>query len=36
MLEIVTTYLLTDLDQPMPMSREEFYEEQIEVFKKTG
>lgn len=26
MSEIVTTYLLTDLDQPLPMSREEFYE----------
>lgn len=23
--EIVTTYLLSDLDQPLPMGREEFY-----------
>lgn len=36
MSEIVTTYLLTDLDQPVPMGREEFYEEQIRIFKKTG
>ena len=36
MSELVTTYLLTDLDQPMPMAREEFYEEQIKVFRKTG
>lgn len=36
MSEIVTTYLLTDLDQPMPMGREEFYEEQIRIFTETG
>lgn len=29
MSEIVTTYLLTDLEQPIPMSRDEFYDEQI-------
>lgn len=34
MSEIVTTYLLTDLDQPMPMEREEFYESQVALFKK--
>lgn len=36
MSEIVTTYLLSDLDQPMPMGRQEFYEEQIRIFKTTG
>lgn len=34
MSEIVTTYLLDDLDQPMPMGRDEFYDSQIECAKK--
>ncbi len=33
MSEVVTTYLLTDLDQPIPMSRDEFYDEQIALAK---
>lgn len=36
MSEIITTYRLDDLAQPIPMGREEFYEDQIAVFKKTG
>ncbi len=36
MSEIITTYKLTDLDQPIPMDRDEFYDEQIRVFKETG
>ncbi len=36
MSDIITTYKLDDLDQPMPMNREEFYQEQIEVYKETG
>jgi len=34
--EIVNTYLLTDPDNIIPMDRDEFYKEQIEVFEKTG
>lgn len=34
--EIVTTYKLDDLDQPIPMDRDEFYDEQIAYFKKKG
>ena len=34
MSEILTTYLLDDLDQPMPMGRDEFYDSQIECAKK--
>ena len=34
--EIVTTYKLDDLDQPIPMDRDEFYNSQIKVFKKIG
>jgi len=33
--EIVNTYLLADPDNVIPMDRDEFYKEQIEVFKKT-
>ncbi|HAT03897.1 MAG TPA: hypothetical protein DCS29_03955 [Candidatus Magasanikbacteria bacterium] len=36
MSEIITTYQLTDLDQQIPMDRDEFYDDQIEVYKKTG
>lgn len=36
MSEMVNTYLLRDPDQVIPMGREEFYEEQMEIFKKTG
>lgn len=36
MSEIITTYKLDDLEQPIPMDRDEFYSSQIEVFKKTG
>lgn len=36
MAEIVPTYLLKDLDQVIPMDRDEFYDEQIEVYKRTG
>ncbi len=34
MSEIITTYLLDDLDQPIPMDRTEFYDSQIELAKK--
>ena len=30
--EIITTYLLNDLDQPLPMGREEFYHSQVALF----
>lgn len=36
MSEIVSTYLLSDPDQVVPMEREEFYENQKEIFRKTG
>jgi isopentenyldiphosphate isomerase len=36
MSEVVKTYKLDDLDQPIPMDRKEFYDEQVKVFKKTG
>jgi isopentenyldiphosphate isomerase len=36
MSEIITTYKLDDLDQPISMDRDEFYDGQIELFKKTG
>jgi len=36
MSEIITTYMLTEPDQPMPMDRDDFYNEQVEVYKKTG
>lgn len=36
MSEIITTYKLDDLDQAVPMDRDEFYDEQIRVFKETG
>lgn len=36
MSEIITTYKLTDLDQAIPMDRKEFYESQVETYKKTG
>lgn len=36
MSEIVTTYKLDDLDQPIPMDRDEFYDSQIKCFKETG
>jgi len=36
MSEIITTYKLDDLEQPVPMDRDEFYDEQIRVFKETG
>lgn len=34
MSEIVTTYLLSDLEQPMPMARSEFYTLQIALFEE--
>lgn len=34
--EIITTYKLDDLEQVVPMDRDEFYNEQVEVYKKTG
>jgi len=34
--EIVNTYLLDNPDVVIPMDREEFYQEQIEAYKKTG
>lgn len=36
MSEIINTYLLSDPDTVIPMDRDEFYAEQVEVFKKTG
>lgn len=36
MSEIVTTYKLDDLDQPIPMDRDGFYDSQIKSFKETG
>ena len=36
MAQIITTYLLDDLDEPMSMAREEFYESQLKAFKTTG
>ena len=36
MSEIITTYLLKDPDQKMPMDRDDFYNEQIRIFKETG
>lgn len=36
MSEQVITYHLDQPDTPVPMERDEFYREQIEVFKKTG
>ncbi len=36
MSEIVNTYLLSDPKHLIPMKRDDFYKEQIEVFKKTG
>ncbi len=36
MSEIVTTYLLSDPETAIPMDRDAFYAEQIEVFEKTG
>jgi len=36
MSEIITTYLLKNPDQKMPMDRDDFYDEQIKVFKETG
>lgn len=36
MSEVITTYLLTDLDQPLPMDRKEFYDSEAEAFKTTG
>lgn len=32
MSEIITTYLLSDLDQPLPMERQEFYASQKQLF----
>lgn len=34
MSEIITTYLLNDLEQPLPMERSEFYASQIKLFKE--
>jgi isopentenyldiphosphate isomerase len=34
MSELITTYKLTDLDEPVPMDRDEFYDGQINLFKK--
>jgi hypothetical protein len=34
MSEIINTYLLEDSDTLIPMNQDEFYREQIEVFKK--
>lgn len=34
--EVLKTYLLDDPDTLIPMSRKEFYDEQIAVYKKTG
>ncbi len=34
MSEIITTYLLNDLEQPLPMDRGEFYASQIKIFKE--
>lgn len=36
MAQIITTYLLDDLEEPLSMAREEFYESQTKVFKTTG
>ncbi|MFA7654158.1 MAG: hypothetical protein WCX97_03915 [Candidatus Magasanikbacteria bacterium] len=36
MSEIITTYMLSEPDQPMPMDREDFYIEQVAEFKATG
>ena len=34
--ETINTYLLDSPDVVVPMNREEFYKEQIEIYKKTG
>lgn len=34
--EIITVYDLNDLETAIPMDRDEFYKEQIAVYKKTG
>lgn len=36
MSEIISTYLLDEPDVVVPMARNEFYKEQVGVFKKTG
>ena len=36
MKETINTYLLGDLNTIIPMDRDAFYEEQVEVFEKTG
>lgn len=36
MSEIINTYLLSDPENIVPMDRDDFYKEQIEVFEKTG
>ena len=36
MSEIINTYLLSDPETVVPMSREDFYKEQVSVYKKTG
>lgn len=36
MAEKITTYLLPNFEDPIPMDRDEFYAEQIAVYKKTG
>ncbi len=34
--EILNTYLLNDLELALPMERDQFYKEQVEVYQKTG
>lgn len=36
MSELVTTYKLNDLKTAIAMDRQEFYKEQVKVFKKTA
>lgn len=36
MSEIINTYLLSDPENIVPMDRDDFYKEQIEIFEKTG
>ncbi|MBU1039118.1 NUDIX domain-containing protein [Patescibacteria group bacterium] len=36
MSEILSTFLLEDVERSIPMERDEFYKEQTEVFKKVG
>ncbi|MFA4818240.1 MAG: NUDIX domain-containing protein [Patescibacteria group bacterium] len=36
MSEILSTFLLNDVERSIPMARDEFYSDQVKVFKETG